>query len=106
LFLFPEQIILLILGEKWLSATSTLRVLAIFGSVRAISGSSSALFLALKKQRYVTIVTLVSILGLAIPIVPLVLQYQTVGAAIAVICGTFIAVPVVVYYLRKVLFDS
>ncbi len=99
LFLFSNEIILL-LGIKWIGAIPALKVLSLYGVVRAISGSSSALFLAIKKQKYVTAVTLASILGLAIPIIPLINRFGIQGAGMAVIIGTVAALPIVLYCLH------
>lgn len=104
LFLFSKEVVLIILGEKWLEAVPVLKVLSVFGVVRAISGSSSALFLAIKKQEYVTILTFVSILGLAASIIPLVQKYGIVGAGISAIIGSLLALPVIIYLLIRVFY--
>lgn len=102
LYVFPKEIVTLVLGEKWLAAASFLPILAVFGVVRGISGSTSALFLAVGKQEYITVVTLFSIVGLIIPIVPLVLAYGMVGAAVSALVGSVVALPVMLYYTLKV----
>lgn len=99
LFLFPKQLVLLLLGDKWLDAVPVIRVLSVFGVIRAISGSSSALFLAINKQEYVTALTFVSIIGLALTIVPLVDKYGILGAGYSALIGTFLAIPVIGFYL-------
>ncbi|OGD02635.1 hypothetical protein A3D85_01590 [Candidatus Amesbacteria bacterium RIFCSPHIGHO2_02_FULL_47_9] len=101
LFFFPTQIISLFLGPNWLSAAPVLRLLSIYGFIRGISGSTSALFLSIGKNQYVTLVTLVSVLGLAVSIVPLVLKFGLSGAAISVIIGSVAALPVMAYFVRK-----
>lgn len=106
LFFFPREIIGIILGEKWLGAVTVLPILAIFGVVRAISGSTSALFLAVGKQEYVTIVTMVSILGLGVSIVPLVVKYGIIGAGISALIGSLAALPVFLYYVLKIFNNS
>lgn len=98
LYLFSKEIVLFVLGEKWVAAASILPILAMFGVVRAVSGSSSALFLAIGKQEYVTVVTLVSALGLIIPIIPFVMGHGIVGAAISALIGSIVVLPVIVYY--------
>ncbi len=105
LFVFSD-FILSILGKKWLPASNTLKILAIFGVTQAIFGSFSSLFLASQKQKYVTIITLVSILGLAIPIIPLVTKYNLSGAAISVVIGSFLAIPVTLFFFRKVFHEK
>ena len=102
IFFFTKEVVLLILGVNWLEAVPVLKVLSVFGIVRAISGSSSSLFFALKKQEYVTMVTFISILGLAASIIPLVRKYGIVGAGVSALIGSILALPVIVFYLIKV----
>jgi len=102
LFFFPEKVIEIVLGPLWLDAVPVLKILGFFGVIRAISGTTSALFLAVKKQELVTIVTFVSLLGLAVSILPLVAYYGLVGAALASLVGTISAVPIMIYFTIKV----
>ncbi|MCL4354085.1 oligosaccharide flippase family protein [Patescibacteria group bacterium] len=101
LLFFTKELILIILGPQWIEVVPVIRALTIFGVIRAISGSSSALFLAIEKQKYVMYVTLVSVIGLGITIIPLVKMYGLVGAAIAATIGSVLAIPVIVYFLIK-----
>jgi O-antigen/teichoic acid export membrane protein len=103
LFIFPAQIIMLILGDKWLAASEILPLLAIFGVMKAISHYSSTLFLAVNKQEYASVITIVSIGGLMIPIVPLVLSFGLVGAATSALIGSLVAVPFVCYFCWRTL---
>ena len=104
LFVFAEQFILIILGPKWIEAIPILKILAIFGAIRSITGSSSSVLLALKKQREVSYITLVSFLALIISIFPLMNKFGIIGVGIATIIGSMTALPLIIYYLRKELF--
>lgn len=97
--LFPNQLVMLFLGSKWLPVVPVLQVLTIFGVVRAISGTPSSLFYAIGKETYVTVVTLISFLALAITIVPFIYWFGLLGAGYSAIFATFAAIPVIVYYL-------
>ena len=103
LIIFTEPLVLLFLGKNWLPIINVLKVLSIFGAIRSISGISSALFLALKKQNYVTFVTFASILGLGISIVPLVIRYGILGAGISAVIGSILSLPVMLYGVNKLL---
>lgn len=103
LLFFPKEIILFILGPQWVGGSSALQILSIFGMIQAISSSTSALFLALKKQEFVTIVTLTSILGLALTVIPLTIKFGLVGAGISALIGSLVALPVIIYYSFRVL---
>jgi O-antigen/teichoic acid export membrane protein len=101
-YFFSEQIVALVLGEKWSAVASLLPMLGIFGVIRGISGSTSSLFLAVGKQEYVTVVTFVSVLGLILPLVPLIMAYGMLGAAISALVGSIVALPFMAYYTWKV----
>ncbi len=102
--IFAKEIILIILGEKWIEATSALTVLGIFGAIRAISVfASTSLFLPLRKQNVITLVSLVNLLGLGITIVPLVLLYGILGAALSALFGTLVTIPLILYFVYKYL---
>lgn len=103
LFLFSKEIILITLGEKWLGASQILPILGMFGVIRAISGSSSSLFLAVGKQKYVTVVTFASTLFLLILIVPLIFKFGLLGAAYSALAAATLAVPIFIYYTLKIL---
>ena len=102
LFFFPEKVVLILLGPKWISAVSVIKVLSFFGVVRAITETTYPLFLSLKKQNYVSAITLFSILGLAITIFPLVKNFDIVGAGISSLTGSLLAIPITVYFLNKI----
>ena len=102
LFFFPEKVVLILLGPKWISTVSVIKVLSFFGVVRAITETTYPLFLSLKKQNYVSAITLFSISGLAITILPLVRNFDIVGAGISSLTGAIFAVPITVYLLNKV----
>ncbi len=103
LFFYPREIVLLFLGESWLSAVNVLKVLALFGVVKAIITPSFSLFLSVKKQKYFTTYSLLSTLGLGVSIIPLVKAYGIVGAGISACIGLFVSVPLVFYYSIKIL---
>lgn len=103
LFFMPELIVTIAFGQNWLPMVPVLRILAIFGVLRAISGFSSVLFLSIGKQKYVALSTGINILGLAIPIVYLIQLYGVIGAGISALIGVLIAVPVVLFLIWRVL---
>lgn len=102
LFIYTKEIVNLVLGEQWLDVIPAVKVLAIFGIVRTVSGYCTALFLGVKKQKFVTIVTFVSAFGLMIVIVPLVLKFGIVGAAFSALIGSILSIPFFVYLYRKI----
>ncbi|HZQ29517.1 MAG TPA: lipopolysaccharide biosynthesis protein [Patescibacteria group bacterium] len=104
LFLFPRELISLVLGAKWIGAAPVLKVLAIFGVVRAISVFSSSIFLSLEKQHIVTVISLVGLIGLGVTIIPFVLMWGISGAALSALFGTSVTLPVIFYNLYKIFY--
>ncbi len=102
LLCFPQVVVRIILGEKWLAVVPVLRVMSFFGVIRAIIASSYPVFLSLKKQEYITYSMLAGILGLALTIVPFVQRFGITGAGLSALTGTLFEIPVVSYYLFKV----
>lgn len=101
-FLFPETILLILLGQQWVGGAEVLKVLAVLGIIRALSISVLAPFYALEKQKYVTTITLVSLIGMGVTILPFVAMSGIVGAGYSALFGTVITLPVIGYYLSKI----
>ena len=101
LYMFPEEVVIILLGKNWLSAVPTLQVLAIFGIVKTVANSSFPLLLAYKRQDVVMILTIVGILGLGISIYPLINLYGLVGAGLSTIIGSLVMIPPAFYYVKK-----
>ncbi len=101
LFIFSNEVVLILLGQNWLPAVGVLRILAIFGVLKAILNSAYSLFLALKRQELVTLIELVTIIGLAIPLIPLTMRYGLTGTSWAVVIGGAISLPIVAYFLAR-----
>lgn len=102
LFLFPREIIHFVLGARWLEAADALKVLAIFGIIRAISGVPNALFLALEKQKWVANIQLMQLIGLAASIIPLTIKFGIIGAGISSIISSLVSLPFTLFYLSLV----
>lgn len=103
LFLFSDQIIILVLGDKWSMAIPILKVLVLYGVVRGIIGPFSALFLAMGKQNFVAAMTASRVSVLAISIVPLIMFFGIYGAAYSVILSSAIEAPVAAFCAYKLL---
>ena len=104
LIIFPTQLVRIMLGEQWLTIVPLLPVLGIFGAYRAVLDTCFPLFLSVKKQQYITWMTLWSITGLALTILPFVTWWGLPGAALSALVGTLIATPYVIYRIWYVLY--
>src|SRR5258708_3966913 len=103
LFLFPKEIVTLVLGDKWLPAAPALKILGIFGIVRAISSFSQSIFLSLGKQSIFTLISLVGLMGLLLTIIPFTSAWGITGAAFSALLGTSLTIPVTFYFIHKYL---
>ena len=106
IFLLPESLIVFILGTKWVSIATILKILALYGILRAIAGTTASLFLALGKQNYFATTTFVRVLGLAITIVPLTSAFGIVGASISALISVIVELPLIVYFLFLILYPK
>ena len=102
LFVFASKATTIILGENWLEAVPILKVLAVFGSLKAVINSCYPLLLGLGKQKQVMAITLAGIFGLGLSIIPLTRGYGLVGTALSTIIGLLVSAPVAFYYTRRV----
>jgi len=102
LFFFAKPIILVFLGQNWLTIEPALKILAIFGAFKSILNFSYSLFLSLKLQKYVMYSEMMGIVGMAIAIYPMTLKFGIVGAGLSTIIAFVFSLPVVIYGLRKI----
>jgi len=103
IFLFPKQIVLILLGSNWLSAVEVLKILVLFGVLKGITGMAESLFLAVQKQEYVTLVTFITLSGLATTIIPFVKSFGIIGAGISAVFGSILGLLVSFYFTIKIL---
>jgi PST family polysaccharide transporter/lipopolysaccharide exporter len=103
IFIFPKEIIVLFLGQKWVGAVNILRVLTFYGMLRAIVGYPSALFLAVGHQKYVAYMTFTRAITLIVLVVPMIYFFGIMGAAYSAIISVIIETPIVGYLLYRVL---
>lgn len=102
LFIYSREIVLIVLGPNWVAASGVVKILAFLGTIRGITFSFNSLFLALEKQRYVTYITLSSLVGMLSVLIPLTEKFGVVGAASAAMFGSIITLPLAIYLMRKV----
>ncbi len=101
IFTFPETIVTVVLGQQWLNAVPVLKILSIYGVLRGVLSPSSAVFLAIERQEYVTIMTLTRFGVLLITIIPFVLMFGVLGAVYSAILSAVGEIPVIFVLLYK-----
>jgi O-antigen/teichoic acid export membrane protein len=102
IFVFSKPLILIFLGQRWLTIEPVLKILAIFGILKSLLNFSYSVFLALKMQKVVMLSEFFGILGMGIAIYPMVMKYGIVGAGYSTIIAFACSLPVVVIYLFKI----
>lgn len=101
--IFPKELILLFLGPKWIQGENIIRIISILAFFSILSSPTGAMFYSVGKQKYLTLLTGISFIVMAVSIVPLINIFGTAGAAISVTISSAIAFPVQIYLLIKVL---
>lgn len=101
LLVFGEFVVRAFLGSQWLGIIPLLKVLVVFGVIKAVVSSSSSLLLALEKQKQVSMITLVSVAGLALTIIPLTANYGLEGAVWSPLIGSIAAIPFALYIVFR-----
>jgi lipopolysaccharide exporter len=102
-FIFYPEIAVFLLGEKWREIASVLPILVIVGYSRALLGTSSALFISMKRQDYTAFRTVITIGGMLAVLVPFITQFGIRGAAISALIGSFVSLPFTIYFIRQIL---
>jgi len=102
MLIFPKEIIAIILGSQWIGAANVLRVLALFGIVRAFLSPASVVLLATGNQKYLTLITFIRLLALMIVIFPMVHSFGIIGAGYSQLFSALISFPVIIFTLYKV----
>jgi O-antigen/teichoic acid export membrane protein len=85
IFILAPEIVGIVYGEKWLPMVDTLRVLSLYGLIRLIYGVNVALFQGTGRPYYVTWISAVRLILMAVIIFPLTTRYGTLGVGIAVV---------------------
>lgn len=105
IFFLPRTFFEFVLGPMWGEITTILKILVLYGMLRAISGVFSSLFLAVKKQKYVAGMTFVRLFVLGIVIVPLTQSYGIVGASFSALIASIAVLPITAYYTYRVIYE-
>lgn len=96
--LLANPLINIFMGEQWIAAIPVIYILAVYGILRTIFGSFSALFLAVGKQSYVAQMTFCRVAGLMLTIIPFVIHYGMIGAGFAMLFSVIVEIPIILYF--------
>jgi O-antigen/teichoic acid export membrane protein len=98
-----QPIVNLILGDQWLEVVPLIRTMAILPIIIASGAFTNPLFLAVKKQHYLTITVAIQFASFAIIIVPLMYTFSVLGAIYALALSMLISLPIRLYFTYNIL---
>lgn len=98
---YTEFIVIILFGIKWISIVGLVKVVTIFSGLMSVMGLSSALFLALNKQKYTSNIMLLAVMLMAITIIPLITRFGLLGAGYSVLLSWVVASILNIYYIVK-----
>jgi O-antigen/teichoic acid export membrane protein len=98
----PELITRIALGNQWLEVIPLIREMALVGITIALAAPTNPLFLAVKKQKYLSITILAQFLCLAAVIFPLTQTFGVVGVIWAYAISIVATVPLRTYFAVKI----
>jgi O-antigen/teichoic acid export membrane protein len=101
LIVLAEPLLSAVYGEKWLPAAVPLRVLAVFGLLRALAAFAGYLFEGIGKPQLSMYMGVMRLAIIAPLIVPATLQYGLLGAAVTVTIGMGAQWLLGLWFLRK-----
>ncbi len=99
--LFPNQIVLFVLGENWLGAVAAFQILVFFGLTRALTSPAVILLLALKRQDIVAKIAFFTFMIMAVTIVPFVSNWGIFGAGLSSVIASVIMLPFAYYFALR-----
>ena len=97
LFFFAKPIVLLVLGENWLSIVPYVPFLTLAGLLQAVSMQVITLFMATRKFKYSNLYLAVTV-GTLVPLITILSQSQGImGAALALIISRTVGLPILIW---------
>jgi O-antigen/teichoic acid export membrane protein len=95
ILLFTRPLVNFLLGSQWLPIVIPLKILSLFGLLRAVSSTATPLFLATNRPKLVTLIASSKFLILALIIYPLTVKYQIIGTSLAVLIAAILIQPLI-----------
>lgn len=92
IFILASELVINLLGEKWLPAIILIQLLSLFGLIRVLGGVPGTIFLAIGKPRLLMYLEILHLSLLIFALIPFTLFFGVVGACIALIIVVLIAV--------------
>lgn len=101
IWLFPQEITLILLGSNWLEMASVLQILIIYGVLRSIGSILGQFFPAIGKPYINTQINLIKLCLVFIPLFFAINQAGLIGAAVVVVFASLCANAIQLYRLKS-----
>tara|TARA_B110000902_G_scaffold191200_1_gene216539 strand:+ start:1722 stop:3158 length:1437 start_codon:yes stop_codon:yes gene_type:complete len=92
-----------IIGDKWSEIIIPLQILLIYGTLRSIQSSGGSIFYALKKPKFNTLITFITLTLTTITLIPMTIEYGIIGSAISITVSFLISFIIQLLFLTKFL---
>ena len=96
------QFVYAVLGAQWAPAVPLLRLLAVWGAIRAFGANAGALFQAVGRPDIGTKIQAIKVVILAITIYPAAVRFGTLGVAGAVVANAILVQPILIFMILDV----
>jgi len=100
--LFAEPIVNILLGPNWTEATKYLRLLSFVGIAISFAVPTNPLFLAIKKQRYLSHVVGVQLIAFILALIPTISAPSLEKVILALLISIIASVPLRTFYAYKI----
>lgn len=101
--LCAQPIVTIVLGPGWIDTTVYLRLLCMVGVAIAFAAPTNPLFLAVKKQNYLTHVVIAQLFVFIIMIIPIISRPSLEHIILALLASIIASIPLRTYYAYKIL---
>lgn len=92
-FMFAQPIVLIIAGNNWLEAVPFIRLLSIYSITINLGSAAYPLFLALKKQQYLALITLIQLISFAASVPYFISFHGPSGVVYSLITSSLVILP-------------
>lgn len=106
ILIFAEPILRIAFGSQYESAAPILRILSVYGFLRAIIGPLGPLFLAVDRPQITTAISMINFIALIILIYPLSEIYGVNGVAVAMVVAYALTLPYAISSMRNVFVEK
>lgn len=102
---FPQFIVKIQFGDKWIELASILPILALAGYIQGILNMGSTLFTARRKYHFLSIVLATSLITMVTGLFILTPKYGLIGGATSILISRLVALPVFLVLMFRTLFQ-